>query len=100
MPVKEKIQLYFNDFSVFDDLNEIVSIKDNFDDLLIPLDHPARSTNDTYYADNDHVLRTQTSAHQNMLLKAGHKDSLLRAMYTAKTLLTKLIIRFSIRWKV
>ncbi|MDV4102088.1 hypothetical protein CMT19_13655 [Elizabethkingia anophelis] len=61
--LKEKIQLYFNDFSVFDDLNEIVSIKDNFDDLLIPLDHPARSTNDTYYADNDHVLRTQTSAH-------------------------------------
>lgn len=71
--LKEKIQLYFNDFSVFDDLNEIVSIKDNFDDLLIPMDHPARSTNDTYYADNDHVLRTQTSAHQNMLLKAGHK---------------------------
>ena len=70
--LKEKIQLYFNDFEVFDNLNEVVTVKDNFDDLLIAEDHPARSMNDTYYVDEDHVLRTHTSAHQNQLLKQGH----------------------------
>lgn len=70
--LKEKIQLYFNDFEVFDNLNEVVTVKDNFDDLLIAEDHPARSMNDTYYVDEDHVLRTHTSAHQNKLLKQGY----------------------------
>ncbi|MND85568.1 Phenylalanine--tRNA ligase alpha subunit [compost metagenome] len=71
--LKEKIQCYFHDFTPFDDLNEVVSIKGNFDELLMPQDHPARSTNDTYYVDSAHVLRTQTSAHQNELLRGGYK---------------------------
>ncbi|MDX9696500.1 MAG: hypothetical protein RBT49_11980 [Bacteroidales bacterium] len=70
--LKEKIQSYFNDFTAFDHLNEVVSTKDNFDDLLIPANHPARSMNDTYYVDENHVLRTHTSAHQNQLLRQGH----------------------------
>lgn len=70
--LKEKIQGYFEGFAIFDHLNEVVSTKDNFDDLLIPEDHPARSMNDTYYVDANHVLRTHTSAHQNQLLKQGY----------------------------
>jgi phenylalanyl-tRNA synthetase alpha chain len=70
--LKEKIQSYFVDFAKFDDLDEVVSTKDNFDDLLIPADHPARSMNDTYYIDEEHVLRTHTSAHQNQLLRQGY----------------------------
>ncbi|MGE8553465.1 MAG: hypothetical protein ACN6OB_05935 [Chryseobacterium jejuense] len=72
--LKQKIQHFFKDFAVFDNLNEVVSIRDNFDDLLIPLDHPARSTNDTYYIDDNNVLRTQTSAHQNTMLRAGSRQ--------------------------
>ncbi|REC63785.1 hypothetical protein DRF65_03505 [Chryseobacterium pennae] len=72
--LKQKIQHFFKDFTIFDDLNEVVSIRDNFDDLLIPLDHPARSANDTYYTDDNNVLRTQTSAHQNALLRAGNRQ--------------------------
>jgi phenylalanyl-tRNA synthetase alpha chain len=70
--LKEKIQLYFYDFDKFDHLSEVVSIQDNFDDLLIPAHHPARSLNDTYYVDDEHVLRTHTSAHQNRLLRQGY----------------------------
>lgn len=62
--LKHLVQDYFSDFSCFDDLSEVVSVKQNFDDLLMPADHPARSANDTYYLDNTTVLRTHTSAHQ------------------------------------
>lgn len=33
----------------------------NFEALNIPQDHPARDMQDTFYIDNDHVLRTHTS---------------------------------------
>ena len=33
----------------------------NFDKLNIPKDHPARDMHDTFFIDNDHVLRTHTS---------------------------------------
>lgn len=69
---KKHVQAYFSGYEIFDDLDEVVTVKDNFDDLLLPPDHPGRSMNDTYYLDNTHVLRSHTSAHQNMLLKQGH----------------------------
>ncbi|MDR2282016.1 MAG: hypothetical protein LBE37_02345 [Sphingobacterium sp.] len=72
--LKRKIQTYFHDVTAFDDLSEVVSTKGNFDELLLPEDHPARSVNDTYYLDADRVLRTQTSAHQNELLKQGYES--------------------------
>lgn len=75
--LKEKIQLFFTDFEIFDELSEIVSVEDNFDSLLIPLEHPARSLNDTYYLSEHKLLRTHTSAHQNNLLKNGHTQFLV-----------------------
>ncbi len=75
--IKRKIYNFFGeDFKKFEDLNPIVKIEDNFDKLLIPKDHPARSVSDTYYYDENHVLRTHTSAHQNEILLAGHKKFL------------------------
>lgn len=46
-------------------------ILDNFDSLLIPPDHPSRSSSDTYYANSEYCLRAHTSAHQLKLLKQG-----------------------------
>jgi phenylalanyl-tRNA synthetase alpha chain len=71
--IKEFIYKYFNslshyNFYIFDNLSPIVSTENNFDKLLIPKDHPARSTSDTYYVNETMVLRTHTSAHQNELL--------------------------------
>ena len=74
--IKEHIYKYFQslsnyNFRYFDNLHPIVSIEDNFDKLLIPSNHPARSKSDTYYVNETHVLRTHTSAHQNELLAKG-----------------------------
>lgn len=69
---KKHVQDFFHGYEIFDDLSEVVSVKDNFDDLLIPQDHPGRSMTDTYYLDESHVLRSHTSAHQNQLLRDGH----------------------------
>jgi phenylalanyl-tRNA synthetase alpha chain len=48
-----------------------VPTMDNFDSLLIPPDHVSRGKSDTYYLDNETVLRTHTSAHQTTMLNAG-----------------------------
>jgi len=50
-------------FSNFDiiDVPEIVSVKNNFDLLNTPPDHPSRQETDTYYAEKDWVLRTHTT---------------------------------------
>ncbi len=43
---------------------EIESEWYNFDSLLVPQDHPARDEQDTFWLENNQVLRTQTSAGQ------------------------------------
>ncbi|AUL78920.3 phenylalanyl-tRNA synthetase [Tupanvirus soda lake] len=76
--IKNKIYNYFgSSYEKFDDLLPIVSIEDNFDKLLIPSNHPARSKSDTYYVDQNTVLRTHTSAHQNHLLCKGYTKFLV-----------------------
>jgi phenylalanyl-tRNA synthetase alpha chain len=72
--IKELIYKHFDDFEKFDGLSEIVTIKNNFDDLLVPKNHSSRRTTDTYYVDDKHVLRSATSAHQNELMKKGYKQ--------------------------
>lgn len=64
-------------FNMFDDLSPIVSVKSNFDDLLIPNDHVCRSKSDTYYVNENEVLRTHTSAHQNELLNNNYTSFLV-----------------------
>ena len=80
--VKQLVFEYFKanvstDYKTFDDLPPKVSVVDNFDSLLIPATHPARSKSDTYYFDDATVLRTHTSAHQVELLKSGHRKFLV-----------------------
>ena len=51
-------------FSVFDDLNPVVTVEQNFDELLVPADHVCRNKRDNYYINSRHLLRAHTSAHQ------------------------------------
>jgi len=51
----------FKDFDLVD-FPRIVSVEQNFDVLNAPKDHPSRRESDTYYLDNDNILRTQTTA--------------------------------------
>ena len=72
--VKNQIYNFFDGYDKFEFKNPLVSIENNFDNLLIPKDHPGRRKTDTFYSENDsYVLRTHTTAHQTELLKAGIK---------------------------
>lgn len=51
-------------YQYHNDLSLIVSVYQNFDSLGFPIDHPGRSSMDTYYVNKDTVLHKQTSARQ------------------------------------
>jgi phenylalanyl-tRNA synthetase alpha chain len=51
----------FKDFDLVD-FSRIVTVEENFDILNAPKDHPSRRESDTYYLDESHILRTQTTA--------------------------------------
>ncbi|WP_018659385.1 phenylalanine--tRNA ligase subunit alpha [Allofustis seminis] len=48
---------------------EIVSDVMNFERVNVPKDHPARDMQDSFYIDDHHLLRTQTSAVQPLVLE-------------------------------
>lgn len=80
--IKNKIYEYFDglkdyEFTKFDKLEPFVTVEENFDQLLIRKDHPARSKSDTYYINENKVLRTHTTAHQNKLLSDGYSNFLV-----------------------
>jgi phenylalanyl-tRNA synthetase alpha chain len=79
--IKTQIYNYFktlrDDWVIFENLDKVVSVENNFDKLLIPQTHPSRSKSDTYYLNPSIVLRTHTSAHQTELLAQGYGSFLV-----------------------
>lgn len=62
--VKRKVRDHLGrSYRLADDLSPVVTVRQNFDDLSVPPDHVSRRSSDTYYLDDEHVLRTHTSAH-------------------------------------
>lgn len=64
-------------FSVYDNLPPVVTTKQNFDDLLIPEDHPSRTKSDCYYVNRSVLLRAHMTAHQTELLRSGLDNFLM-----------------------
>lgn len=64
-------------FSVYDDLNPVVTLTQNFDNLLVPPDHVSRSRSDSYYINATHMLRAHTTAHQKDLITSGLNNFLM-----------------------
>ncbi len=52
-----------------EDYREVVDDYECFEALNIPKHHPARDMQDTYYLENGQLLKTQTSAAQNAIMK-------------------------------
>ena len=50
-------------------MNPIVTVEDNYDNLLIDKDNISRSSTYTHYVDATHILRTHTSAHLPGILR-------------------------------
>lgn len=75
--LREAIERHFSEnessghFQFYRDLSPIVTVQQNFDEVLVPADHVSRRPDDTYYVDESHVLRCHTSAHQAELLRRG-----------------------------
>ena len=57
-----------------EDYYEITDDYNCFEALNIPKHHPARDMQDTYYLSTGQLLKTQTSAAQNMILRKYKKD--------------------------
>ncbi|KAI9998586.1 hypothetical protein PInf_003135 [Phytophthora infestans] len=84
--IKTKIESYFDNlhqnhgapkFTVFDDLDPVVTTYDCFDSMLVPTDHVSRKVTDTYYVDQNRVLRAHTSAHEVATMKNGFTSFLV-----------------------
>lgn len=54
---------------VVEDGNEIETEFNNFEAVNVPKNHPARDMQDTFWLSNGEVLKTQTSAGQNRILR-------------------------------
>lgn len=65
-------QTYPLSYKIKKDFDPIVSVNENFNDLLIPEDHISRKKSDSYYLSESLLLRTHTSAHQKAMISAGH----------------------------
>jgi phenylalanyl-tRNA synthetase alpha chain len=79
--VYEKIEQYMRSTHPQSDVqihrkNPIVTVQDNYDNLLISADNISRSSTYTHYVDKTHILRTHTSAHLPGILRelAGRND--------------------------
>lgn len=58
-------------FSVYDSLSPVVTLQQNFDNLLVANDHVSRKPSESYYLNSSHMLRAHTTAHQRDLISTG-----------------------------
>ena len=57
-----------------EDYPEVVTDYECFEAVNVPKDHPARDMQDTYYLENGELLKSQTSAAQNAILRKYGKQ--------------------------
>ena len=68
--VQKEVEEIFKSMGfIVEDGNEIETEYNNFDAVNVPRNHPARDMQDTFWLDNGEVLKTQTSAGQNRILR-------------------------------
>jgi phenylalanyl-tRNA synthetase alpha chain len=68
----------------YDDYPDIETEYYNFDSLNTPAWHPARDMHDTFYLENNYLLRTHTTAFQVRVMRASGVRLPLRAMTTGR----------------
>lgn len=66
---KQIVDMFVSMGFIIEDGNEIETEYNNFDAVNVPASHPARDMQDTFWLDNGQVLKTQTSAAQNRILR-------------------------------
>eukprot|EP00924_Labyrinthula_sp_SR-Ha-C_P001219 augustus_masked-scaffold_7-processed-gene-17.43-mRNA-1 protein AED:0.13 eAED:0.13 QI:0/-1/0/1/-1/1/1/0/391 len=76
---KDLVFDYFNGYNKFEEFEPLVSTKEAFDDLLIPENHICKSMSDTFYYDENTILRSQATAHQTTIFSQGFDNYILCA---------------------
>jgi phenylalanyl-tRNA synthetase alpha chain len=61
-------------FVTREDSNPIVTAQSNFYDLLVEKTNETTSPKNTYYCDDDHVLRTHMTTHDIEMIREGHRS--------------------------
>lgn len=61
--IKDMVFEYFDDLTRIEIDNPYVPVEYNFDRLRVPKDHPSRSSSDTFYKDENEVLRTHMTCY-------------------------------------
>lgn len=69
LATREVEEIFVSMGFTIEDYSEIVDDYECFEALNIPKHHPARDMQDTYYLENGQLLKTQTSAAQNAIMK-------------------------------
>jgi phenylalanyl-tRNA synthetase alpha chain len=69
---------YFSDLTKIEIESPYVSVENNFDRLRVPLDHPSRKPTDTFYKDENEVLRTHMTCYLYPLGKSETGKSQLK----------------------
>lgn len=77
--IRNLIESHFQGFTPVLPPSAVVSVRQNFDELGFPADHPGRAKSDSYYLNKDTVLRTHTSAHEIEIFQKGLEKWLLSA---------------------
>ncbi len=66
---KKVIDIFTSMGFAVEDGHEIETEYNNFESVNVPKNHPARDMQDTFYLENGEVLKTQTSAGQNRIMR-------------------------------
>lgn len=61
-------------YTIKEDFNPIVSTQENFYDLLVDKSNETTSPKNTYYWDDNNVLRTHMTAHDIQMIKQGYRS--------------------------
>ena len=69
LATREVEEIFISMGFTVEDYKEVVDDYECFESLNIPKHHPARDMQDTYYLENGQLLKTQTSAAQNAIMK-------------------------------
>lgn len=66
---KQVVDIFKNMGFVVEDGREVETDYNNFESVNVPKTHPARDMQDTFWLDNGELLKTQTTAAQNRILR-------------------------------
>ena len=74
---KNVVYNHFKGWNTLENFSPVTLVERNFDNLLIPKNHPSRGSDQTYYIDSGKCLRTHTTAESSDAIRNGYNRFLI-----------------------